>query len=412
MRASFLGAVLVMGMLDVASGQSPTTPEVSLHWSIDGGPYGSSRSLEQTMAANTTHVYISGNVTKGDRRHQVIRIFDAASGKISGTIEHPTGAPFDGLGEAISLNDRYMVTSLHRTAGADEAGALLVYDTNTNTLLHQIDNPRKDDTAQFGIVPPALHDDRILASVTVTDDNVATAWVFDAKTGEVVLTLAEPDVRKPLLGKPKRSFFGRALAMNGTHIAITANDPDGPAGISSRGIVYVFDANDGALVHRLRTPGGDKAFGFGTPLKIVDNMLYVGGSDETGPLNWPTGFVHAYDLSSGELKFSISDPGVPKTLDEFSSGKQGWGFSSDIQVADDLLFSGIPHWAGTEVQQGGLMIFDAKTGALLFTYAHQTGVGSDQFGQSLATGAGGVAVSQRIGKGAETATRVMFLKVN
>ena len=412
MRTSLLGAILLMGMLGDASGQSPTTLEISVGWSIDGGPYGSSRSLEQTMAANKTHVYISGNVTKGDRRHQVIRLFDAATGRISATIEHPTGAPFDGLGEAISANDQFMITSLHRSAGSNDAGAVLVYDAATHKLLREIDNPRQSDSTLFGLIPPVLYGDRILASVTVTQDNVATAWVFDANTGDVVLTLEEPNVDKPLLGKPKRSFFGRTLAMNGTHIAITGNDLDAPGGLDMRGIVYVFDATEGTLLHTLRTPAGEKASGFGGPLTMTDDTLYIGATEKTGPLDWPTGFIHAYDLGSGVLKFSIADPGVPQTLDEFSAGKQGWGFPSGIAVAEGLLFSGLPSWSGEESQQGGFIVFDANTGAVRFTYGHRTGVGLDAFGRSLTTTPGGVVVSQSIGKGAEKAKRVMFLKVN
>lgn len=404
-------ALILLAAVTPALADEARAPDITLRWSIDGGPYGSSRSLEPTMAVTPETVYVSANVTREDRRYQVIRLFGAADGRPGGMIEHPDGAAFEGFGEGIAVNDRFLVTGLHRNAGPDGTGELLVYDVGTFQLRHRIANPLGREGAQFGLIAPVLHGERVLASVTIGADNLGRAWVFSAETGEVLLTLEEPDVPRPWLGKPDKNFFGRALAMNATHIAVTANDREGPSGLEARGVVHVFDARDGALLHRLKTPAGDKAFGFGSVLVMSDDMLYVGDTTESGPLDWPTGQVHGYDLATGALRFTLSDPGVPESLEAFSAGKQGSGFPSALQVEKGYLVSGLPDWSDAETGQGGLIVHDARIGAQVLLYGHRTGGSLARFGQSVATGSGALAVSETFRAEGGEARRVMLFNL-
>ncbi|MEM7721505.1 MAG: hypothetical protein AAF376_03955 [Pseudomonadota bacterium] len=391
--------------------QGTEGPQFELVWSIDGGPNRSSRSLDPTIAIAPDKVLIDANVTYDDRRHEAIRGFDMAEGRPFVPLEHPDGVPFGGFGDFIAINDRFMVTSHYGKASSGEEGEIFVYDAQTLDLLRRIQNPRAEDSTYFAGTDVVLHGDRILASIPQAEDNATTAWVFSAATGEVVLTLDEPDLPETSLGSPRRSLFGRALAMNATHIAISALDRDGPAGSRARGIVYVFDAQTGALLYRLRTPGSERANGFGTDLVMSDDRLYVTGFDDTGALDWPTGQVHSYDLATGDLIFSVEDPGVPQTEADFAAGVEGWGFPAGLSVDGPFLFSGLPNWSGTERQQGGLIVFDARSGDLLLTYGHQSGARSARFGTAIAADHGHLAVMEEIRVDGALAARVALFRV-
>ncbi|MEM7703350.1 MAG: hypothetical protein AAF251_15540 [Pseudomonadota bacterium] len=410
-----LGALCLGAALASSSAfaeRDAATPQLELVWSVEGEPYGSSRSLEPTLTIATDKVFVDANVTKDDRRHEVIRAFGLEDGHPAAMIANPDGDPFEGLGDSIAVNDRFLVTALYGKAQFGKDAELLVYDADTLDLRHRIKNPREGNGAFFGQGGVALHKDRVLAATAFTQDQISTAWLFSAETGEILLTIDEPDVPTNSKGKVRRSFFGHTLAMNETHIAIAANDRSGPGGLSARGVVYIFDARDGSLLHRLDSPGSGRASLFGRSMTMSEDTLYVSGLDDTGELNWPTGTVYAFDLGSGKLKFEIADPGVPKDQDEFSAGKQGWGFPSGLSVDGPYLFSGLPDWSGEKQRQGGLIVLDAQTGEQIFIYRHKTGEGGAAYGTTIAAGHGYVAaMEEKDFFTAKSAKRVHLFKV-
>jgi|GEM_PF-3672753 len=391
--------------------QTSTKPVLEQVWSFESSALGTDQSLEPTLAITADQVLIDASIKRDDRSHEVIRAFDIQTGEPTALVEHPDGEAFEGLGDAIANNERFMVTALSGKAQFGVNGELLVYDAGSLELLRRIKNPRESDATFFGATGVVLHDDRILAAVPQSADNLSTAWVFSAETGEVLLKLDEPHRPKPFWSERPRSVFGRSLTMNATHIAIAANDLEGPSGLFSRGVVFVFDATDGSLLYQLRTPGSDKATGFGGSLTMSGDLLYVGGTDETGEMGWPTGQVHAYDLASGEWVFTIEDPGVPETLQEFTDGKEGWGFPTTLNVSGAFLVSGLPDWSGGQSRQGGLAMFDARTGEPLLTYGNQSGEAYSAFGKAIALGHGHLVVMQAVQRDGGNATRVTLFRI-
>lgn len=382
------------------------------------GRWDSSRAIDTTVTITPDTVLIDGFVTKpdasvgrGERRHEVIRLFDRETGTPGALIEHPDGEPFEGLGDAIAANDQFIITALSGKAQFGRDGELLVYDANTRKLLRRIKNPRDGYGTYFGGTGVAISGERILAAVPQTKDNASTAWVFSAKTGETLLTIPEPDMPDPALGKPRRTAFGRNLAMNSNHIAIMSNGRKGPGGLSARGIVYVFDARDGAVLHRLRSPGSQKASQFGSTLAMSDTLLYVGELEETGSIKWPSGIVHAFDLKSGKRLFSLADPGTPKTFEDVGADKEGWGFPADLSAEGRYLISGLPDWSGPKKKQGSLIIFDARTGKHLLTYGHATGEEYGRFGKAISANDGHLAVMQEIRNGGPGALQLILYRL-
>lgn len=406
MKAMLTGVVIYLLAVVGAHAQAP---ELTQRWSIDGTPLGTERALERTIAATPERVFISGSVQRTDRRYQVIRVFDAATGRIVQTLENPSGEAFEGFGEAIAANEHFMVTGVPRRG--ETSGGLLVFDAQTGELLREIANPRAGEAAFFGQVPPVLMGDRILASVTLTDDNASTAWVFSAETGEILLTIDEPDVPSSLFSKAARSLFGRALAMSGAHIAITGTDRDGPEGLNAKGVVYVFDAATGAQLHRLTSPGSEKATGFGLPLLLSEDALFAGDLDETGPLNWPTSTLHALDPATGKLRYSVADPYIPVTNEDVLAGITGSDFGIAMVAAGGRLFVGLPGWTEDKFRQGGLMVLDAATGETQLTYLHKTGDENGSFGHTLGAMPDGLVIGLDFQSGTRTAQRVIAFDV-
>ncbi len=362
-------------------------------WSYDGGGYGSDFKLEPTLAITPEHVLVAGFIPKGDRQHQVIRAFDIESGEPGDVLNHPDARPFDGFGEAVAANDHFVVTVLHRKHSPEAGGQLLVYDAKTLKLLRRIENPRAEESAWFGIAGLALDGERILVSVSTTRDRRASAWVFSAETGEILLTIDEPNV--PENGH-RLSYFGHTIAMNETHIAIASNGHSGPTALYARGEVWVFDAKDGSLQYKLDRPASEKATMFGRSLVLSDGRLHASSLGETGPLNWPLGRVHSYDLDSGELLFTLEDRGAPTTTDEILNGVSGEGFPSGLIGGRNLLISALPDWPNLLAGQGGLVVLDGTTGDHLLTYHHEAGQENARFGRALAVGYGFVAVAEEV----------------
>ncbi len=362
-------------------------------WSYDGGGYDSDFKLEPTLAITPEHVLVAGFMPKGDRQHQVIRAFDIESGEPGDVLNHPDARPFDGFGEAIAANDRFVVTVLHRNHSPEAGGQLLVYDAKTLKLLRRIANPRAEESAWFGIAGLALDDERVLVSVSTTRDRRASAWVFSAETGEALLAIDEPDV--PEQGR-RLSYFGHTIAMNETHIAIASNGHSGPSGLDARGEVWVFDATDGSFQYKLDRPASEKATMFGRSLVLSNDRLHVSSLGETGPLNWPTGRLHSYDLVSGELLFTLEDEGIPVGDDDILKGAGGEGFPSHLTGEGTLLISGLPDWSDSHLGQGGLVVLEGTAGERLLTYHHETGQGNARFGRALAAGYGFVAVAEEV----------------
>jgi outer membrane protein assembly factor BamB len=402
--------LIAVGLCVVSLSTTPLQAlEFTQRWSIDGTPLGTERALEPTIAATADRVFISGSEQREDRRYQVIRVFDAATGRIVQTLENPSGEAFEGFGEAIAANARFMVTSVHRRK--DAPGALLVFDAKTGTLLREITNPRAGSSQFFGQVPPVLLGDRILAAVTLTDDNASTAWVFSAETGEILLTIDEPDMPSSLISKPARSLFGRALAMNESYIAVGGIDRDGPQGVNAAGLVHVFDAATGKQMHRIKLPGATKGSGFGQTLHMTQDTLFVFGLPEAGALNWPAGTIYAFDPATAALRYSQSDPFIPTSEEAFMSGAKGSDFGIPMTTGGGRVYVGLPGWSGEIFRQGGMMVLDAETGEIVLTYLHKTGDEFASFGHVLATMPDGLVIGVEFPSGNSTALRVITFDI-
>ncbi|MEM1163315.1 MAG: hypothetical protein AAGJ28_20490, partial [Pseudomonadota bacterium] len=304
-------------------------------WRIEGTPLGTERALDPYLALTPNRLFVAGSIEIDRDRRQVIQVFDGQTGAYLQTIEDPTGAVFAGHGDTIAANERFMVTSTYRGRSSGP-GAVQVFDAETGKHLRTIDNPRARDSSFFGQLPVALSGNKIAAGVALSDDNQSTTWIFDAGTGETVLTLNEPDNEGGFLSKAERTIFGFSKALRPAHILISARQKSADD-LRNVGAVFLFDAVSGELKRTFRPDVPKADTYFGTDIALTEDAAIIARSRDAGPLNWPSTEIQAFDLETGALKYALQDPDVPQTNEEVVAGNQGSDFGFSFVIMDDLL---------------------------------------------------------------------------
>lgn len=359
-------------------------------WQVQGTPLGTERALDPYLALTESRLFIGGSIEVDGNRRQVIQTFDGQTGGYQFTIEDPTGAVFAGLGDQIVANEKFMVTTTFRGASAG-AGSLQVFDAETGKHLRTIENPRAEDSTFFGQLPIAISGNKIMAGVALSEDNQSTVWIFDLKTGEMVLTIDEPDNEGGLFSKAERTIFGFDKALTPTHALIGARNKS-LDDMRNVGAAYLFDAASGELLYTFRPENPAPDTLFGTSVVLSETTVFVESLRSVGPLNWPSAEISAYDLKTGALKYSLQDPFAPQTTEDFVDGQQGSGFGFDFIVSEGLLYVGMPEFTLKDKSKvGGIQIFDAETGERLVNFENRNGTANDKFGYAL------VGLGNRIG---------------
>ena len=373
---------LILALMAAGSVQAQSKISTELVWSISGTPVGTDRELNQNVTLTERNLFVGGSIQTGDRRRQVIQVFANDSGRYVGTIEDVTGENFAGHGERIAANERFMVTSTYRPP-VEGGGALQVFDAQTGAHLRTIPNPRASDSLRFGQLQFSLNGSKILAGVGQSDDNLSTSWVFDAETGAVLLTIDEPDNESGILKKASRTLFGFANALTETHILISANQQKSE-GIPGVGAAYLFDAETGELLQTFRPEGPESGMMFGSQVAMNDTLVFISALRASGPLDWPGTEINAYDLKTGALLYTLTDPFLPRTSEEVLAGNHGSNFGQNFSLWGNTLVVGTPKVDGVNEQSGGLIFYDAKTGETVQGILNDRGRPKENFGFSAA----------------------------
>lgn len=351
-------------------------------WSIAGTPVGTERELNPYVTLTERNLFVGGSIQTGDERRQVIQVFDAATGQHRRTIEDVTGEIFAGHGEQIAANERFIVTATYRPSVVG-SGSLQVYDAQSGTHLRTITNPRAEDSSFFGQLQINLKGARILAGIGLSEDNLSTSWVFDAETGDVQMTIEEPDNKAGIFTQAPRTLFGFANALTDTHILISATQKrvDDMQGV---GAAYLFDAETGELLRTFRPERPEARMAFGNQLAMNDSTAFISAFRISGPLGWLGVEINAYDLQTGTLLYTLTDPFVPQTNEEILAGNHGSGFGRDFTLWNDILIVSASEASGANENTGALLFYSAATGESLQGIFNENGVEGENFGQATA----------------------------
>lgn len=233
----------------------------------------------------------------------------------------------DYFGSSVALSEKYLVVAAENydQGGLSAGGIVYVFDITDGTLISTLVNPNPYGTTQddsFGIsigvsggyvVVGAYNEDEASAAGS------GKAYVFNAETGALVYTLANPGDYSTNVN----DNFGYRVAITGNYIAVSAPSED-PGGQGASGIVYIFDVITGLLVSRIKNPNaystgsGDQ---FGISLAMYDNYLIAGANNEDSLANTNAGKAYVFYIPTGDLLSVLDDPNAYSTAagDQFGS---------------------------------------------------------------------------------------------
>lgn len=235
-------------LFDAASGAmlhelvpQSATASLGVSIAIDGG----------TVAVGSRSFFVPG---EGFTLSAVF-LFDAASGRQSGTLTASNGTWTDFFAETVDIDDGLVaVGAWAKSIFFDHSGAAYIFDAATGQQLHYI-------------VPDDGHD----------KDN-----------------------------------FGISVAINDGVVAIGAHK-DGDKGMDA-GSAYLYDATSGALIDKLLADDGDAFDYFGTSIAIDAGVVAVGaiGDEDNGP---DSGAVYVYGDAPANCDSDLTADGVTDSAD-------------------------------------------------------------------------------------------------
>ncbi len=212
----------------------------------------------------------------------------------------PDAPGWDHYGASVAMDNGVMAVGAWNAFQAPdhipEQGFVYLYDANTSVLLRTL---MADEPVPFGQFGLSMDMDGGLIVVGAPDSwgnssfdiDSGSAYVFDANTGEQLLTL-RPD------GPLAVGWFGHAVAIDNGVVAVwgVTNEADG----TRYGSVYLFDAATGNQVDMFQPAGQEGLnFWFGHSMDLDSGRLAVNeqaiqGGNEVGT-------VKLFDINTGNL---------------------------------------------------------------------------------------------------------------
>ena len=194
-------------------------------------------------------------------------------------------------------------------------------------------------------------------------------YVFDSKTGKLIRTLFPPD-------GIDGGRFGEALAVSGS-VLVVGSPSWGTTLNPNRGAVYLYNWVSGAFIRKVEPSesvnAGDR---WGSSVAIEGDVVVYSARDHDGnTMGSNMGMVETYSIQRGVQMASI--PGVPFTASRASLNQLG----ACVAILRGIVAAGAPGSAGGD---GGVLLFDAATGAVVHTLLDPKGAGkAGGFGYSL-----------------------------
>jgi filamentous hemagglutinin family protein len=263
---------------------------------------------------------------------------------------------------------------LDEPGGLARAGSAYLFDGNTGERLLTFDNPTPEPLDEFGFSVAVVGANVLIGAQgdSTGAEAAGSAYLFDGNTGELRLTLNNPEP-----GGFDR--FGWSVAEAGTNLLVGA-PLDDPGGLVNAGSAYLFDGDTGALLFTFTSPILKAAELFGWSMAGVGNNILIGAPDhipdfDIGKTVAGPGSAYLFDGDTRELLSTINNP-TPTENDAF-------GFSV-AEVGTNILIGAFGDDPGGIVDAGSAYLFDGDTGERLLTLNNPTPVAGERFGRSVA----------------------------
>jgi cysteine-rich repeat protein len=209
-----------------------------------------------------------------------------------------------------------------------------------------------------------------LAVSPVTSRNVL--YLFDAGTGSMTRRIAGP---------PGAVEFGTAVVAVGPNLLVGAPGTV-VAGVHA-GAVYLIDTS-GNVLRTFPNPTPAEADEFGTTVLAAGNDVVVtAAADDTAGTN--AGAVYVFDGTTGAVRYTLLDPTPDTPGRSFGRRLAIIGTTLVVSDGDDSTLGG---------RAGAAYLFDLTTGALVATLSSPHPVAAGIFGSSVAVAGGFVAVGE------------------
>jgi hypothetical protein len=152
---------------------------------------------------------------------------------------------------------------------------------------------------------------------------------------------------------PDGETFANRIAVDGDRVVIRGSRSDGS-------YVYLFDAVSGGLSRTFSDPNSNGNF---SDVAVSGHRILIGdASDDTHGIN--AGQAYLFDATNGALLGTFDDPTV--------NVSEGGRFGSRVALEGERVLIGEPNDDTYGAEVGQAHLFDAATGALLWTFNDPT----------------------------------------
>ena len=227
----------------------------------------------------------------------------------------------------------------------------------TATLAQTIGSPIPATDGRFGDSISISGKYALIGARYEGSSSKGRAHIFDMTNWQLVHTLGDSSMGGSFPNFGYRSDIEGNYAAVGSH-----SEPDPVTAELYAGVVRVYDVTSGNLLYTIQNPAQTKEYDyFGHSLRISGIYLIVGAWGDGDVGGSESGRVHVFDMSTGNLVSTIDNPSATPTGDRF-----GWS----VAISGNYAIIGAPKEA-----DGKAYIFDIINGTLIKTLDNQTAFG-------------------------------------
>ena len=293
-------------------------------------------SFGHAVAVDSSHIFISSPTDDAVAPYSgAVYMFDPLTGNLIRTFQKPTPSEGDNFGDHIAVKDGFLlVGATNDDAGAVDAGAAYLFNTQTGDLVQTFLNPTPATEERFGKSCTFVEDKVLIGAswASIDGPNQGEAYLFDITTGNLIVTLHKPE-------GSSGTNYGYSSASN-DNTFIIGSITDTIDGITS-GAAYLYDSLTGDLLRTFKNPTPEDGDWFGHSFAYLDNYILIGalGDDTVGE---DSGAVYLFDITTGDLLHTFYHP--------YPSQDERLGFAIAL-TSQKLVFSAIldstaGFWAG------------------------------------------------------------------
>ncbi len=268
------------------------------------------------------------SATKG-----MIYVFDGKTGSLLYTIKNPREDKADEwFGRHIAtIGDNIIANSIFEDPASGKSTAVIyVFDGKTGSLLHMITNPKSESEQMFFSNIASVGNYIVTGSYdeNPNDDKYTNVMlVFDGTTGSLVHTITNPE--------QEREVFGRIMI--GTNDKILVGTPELEVNDRFVGAIYVFDAKTGDYLYSISNPEKDNTIFMGSDIDTFGNNIVASAQVSNLDGNDPNNVVYVFDGDTGSHLYTITDP-EPNNGNELGSVITPMGENIAVSVHNQYSF--------------------------------------------------------------------------